>query len=162
MINENKELIITTTEAMMVLRVINKLNMKNELVKVIGEFTKIQQQSEQQYRKLRELILEDCGGKDEYINLSDDDKEIVSNKILLKDNGIQEKLVELEEKQNSLGTDILYEFISKLPSAEKEVYKALATIFNKSVKEIEVQELDKTVDMIKEIVKCKSIISFFK
>lgn len=162
MINENNELIINTSEAMMVLRVINKLSMKDSIVKVIGEFTKIQQETEQKYRKLRELIINECGGNEEYSILTDEDKESVSNKILLQDNGIQLKLVELEEKQNKIGADILYDFISKLPMAEKEVYKAIATIFNKSVKEVETQELNNTINMIKEIVKCKSLLSFFK
>lgn len=160
--NENNELIITTSEAFDVIRVINKLNMKDSLMKVIEEFTRLQQQSLQEYRKLEELMIKEIGSREEYLGLGNEDKTAISNKLLVKNNDIQEILLDIDSKQNKIGMDILYDFISKIPMAEKEVYKCLAKIFNKSIEEVEIQELDETIGMIKEIAKSKTLMSFFK
>ncbi len=162
MINENNELIITTSEAFEVIRIINKLNMKDSLVSSMVEFTRLEQQSQQEYRKVSEIMIKEIGSREEYLNLSEEDKTAISNKVLAENNNIQESLVKINETQTKTGMDILYDFISKIPMAEKEVYKCLSKIFNKPIKEVETQELDKTIEMIKEVVKCKSIISFFK
>ncbi len=162
MINENKELIITTSEAFDVIRIINKLNMKDSLMKAIESFTRLQQQREQEFRKLQELMIKEIGSREEYLNLSEEDKTAISNKMLVENSNIQECVVEIDANQSKIGMDILYDFIIKIPMAEKEVYKCLSKIFNKPIKEVETQELDKTIEMIKEVVKCKSIISFFK
>lgn len=162
MINENNELIITTSEAFEVIRIINKLNMKDSLVKAMVELTRLQQQREQEFRKLQELMIKEIGGREEYLNLSEEDKTAISNKVLVENSNIQECVVEIDANQSKTGMDILYDFIIKIPMAEKEVYKCLAKIFNKPVKEVEVQTLDKTIDMIKKIATSETLMGFFK
>lgn len=162
MINENNELIITTSEAFEVIRIINKLNMKDSLMKAIESFTRLQQQREQEFRKLQELMIKEIGGREEYLNLSEEDKTAISNKVLVENSNIQECVVEIDANQSKIGMDILYDFIIKIPMAEKEVYKCLAKIFNEPVKEVEVQPLDKTIDMIKKIATSETLMGFFK
>ncbi|MDC4241823.1 hypothetical protein NE398_16935 [Clostridium tertium] len=160
--NKNNELVITTSEAFDIIRIINKLNMKDSLIKTIENYTKLQQKREQEFRKLQELIIKETGGSEEYLNLSEEEKVLISDKLLSKNNDIQETILDIDSNQNKIGMDILYDFISKIPIAEKEVYKCLAKIFNKPIKEVEIQELDETINMIKEIAKSQTLMLFFK
>lgn len=162
MINENKELIITTTEAFDVIRIINKLNMKDSLMKAIESFTRLQQQREQEFRKLQELMIKEIGGREEYLNLNEEDKTAISNKVLVENSNIQECLVEIDANQSKIGMDILYDFIIKMPLAEKEVCKCLSKIFNKPIKEVETKGADETYNMLREIATSKTLMGFFK
>ena len=78
--------------------------------------------------------------------------------------GIKDTLIELISKVNTLNTkrENVYDFATRIPQAEKEVYTCLSKIFNKDIKEIESQEFTETIEMIKTIIKSESVQVFFK
>lgn len=164
MINENNELVITTAEGFEIIRILNKINMKNDISKAINQFAELNSKKENKLNELRELIINEIGYK-EYENLSESDKEEATSKILtdhkeFKDE-FEKSILEVNREMASLGMDLVYEFVIKIPEAEKEIYKALSKIFNKSLKEIETQELDITIEQIKQIAESKTVMAFF-
>ena len=100
--NKNNELVITTSEAFDIIRIINKLNMKDSLIKTIENYTKLQQKREQEFRKLQELIIKETGGSEEYLNLSEEEKVLISDKLLSKNNDIQETILDIDSNQNKM------------------------------------------------------------
>jgi len=63
--------------------------------------------------------------------------------------------------EQALQIDLLMLFVDNLGSAEKEIYKFLADVENKTPKEIEDMELDKFVELIKELFAQESLTSLF-
>ncbi|SCJ00095.1 Uncharacterised protein [uncultured Clostridium sp.] len=165
MINENNEIIITTSEAVEVLRVIDKLNMKKDLFEAIKKYFELNQAREDKLNKLRELII-DKVGLAEYEELSSTDKEITTKKVLIENTEFKDEfeksMINYNVDLSTLAVDLTYTFASKIPNAEKEVYKCLAKISGKNVKEVEQQEFDKTVDLIMAIGKSKTFLGFSK
>lgn len=152
-------LIITTKQGFEIMRILGKLGMKEELVNGITKLTREKQNEQQLYRKLRGLILEKY---DNYEDMSDEEKTNASNEILLKHTDLQEQLIECNEIENKIGAGLMYDFITRMPQAEKEIYKAIATIYSLSVKEVENEELDITIDRVKKIAMSKTFQTFFR
>ncbi|MDU7364294.1 hypothetical protein [Clostridium sp.] len=161
MINENNELTITTGEGFEIERIINKLGMKENVVNFINVYIKNEQLKQKETLKLQALIIEKVGGKDNYINLSDEEKAKISDEVLGEHEDIYNALLEIQSSTAKLGVDLMYDFVCKMPNAEKEIYKTLGKIFNKQMKEIENQPLGETVTQIKEIVKSKTFNDLF-
>lgn len=165
MINENNEIVIITSEAVEILRVVEKLNMKKDLFDAIKKYFELNQAREDKLNKLRELII-DKVGLEEYERLSSEDKEITTKKVLIENAEFKDEFEKSMFNYNidlsTLAVDLTYTFASKIPGAEKEVYKCLAKISGKNVKEVEQQELDKTIDLIKAIAGSKTLLGFSK
>ena len=68
----------------------------------------------------------------------------------------------LNREMGKIGVDIMYDFMTRLPQAEKEVYKCLAGIYGKTAKEIESQELDETIEQIKKVGQSKTVMGLLK
>ncbi|WP_195954414.1 hypothetical protein [Clostridium tertium] len=165
MINENNELIITTAEGFEIIRIINKMGMKDNLISLIDVSTNNAQRNQNETLKLQSLIIEKVGGKENYLNLSDEEKAQISDEVLIDHEEIRSNLIDIKSSTMKLGADLLFDFISKMPLAEKEINRTIAKIFNKQVKEIENQSLEETISMLKKIVKSKTfnnLICFFK
>lgn len=164
MINENNELIITTPEAMEVIRIIKKINMKDEIANAMSKFSDLNAKKENKLNDLRELIVKSIGYKN-YETLNELEKEETTQQIL--NENIEFKLdfektvVHVNREIDGMGMELIYNFIMRIPDAEKEIYKCLAKIFNKSIKEIEIQELDITVEQIKQISQSKTLLKLF-
>lgn len=165
MIKDNNELIITTAEAFDVIKIVNKLNLKDEIFKAIEMFTSMNAKKDNKSEELRKLIIDKIG-YEEYISLLDQDKVKVTEEVINENIQFKNEMIELNNKVNSelvkVGMDLLYSFITKMPLAEKEVYKCLAKIYGKKEKEIETQELDILVEQIKGIAQSKTVQGFFK
>lgn len=161
---ENNEVIITTSEAMEVLRIIKKLGLKDDISNAIETVTSLNNRKESKFTDLRRLIINEVG-LEEYNNLSEDEKKEVTEKIFIENKEFKEEFervnIECNREMSKLGANILYDFVMALPNAEKEVYKCLAKIYGKTDKEIESQELYETIEQIKKIAQSKTVMGFF-
>lgn len=161
---ENNEVKITTSEAMEVLRIIKKLGLKEDISNAIETLTELNNRKESKFTELRRLIIKEVG-LEEYNNLSEDEKKEITEKIFIENKDFKEEFervnIECNREMSKLGTNILYDFITALPNAEKEVYKCLSKIYGKKVSEIESQELDETIEQIKKIAQSKTVVGFF-
>ena len=162
---ENNEVKITTSEAMEVLRIIKKLGLKENISNAIETLIEFNNRKESKFTELRRLIIKEVG-LEEYKNLFEDEKKEITEKIFIENEDFKEEFekvnIECNREISKLGTNILYDFITALPNAEKEVYKLLAKIYGKKVAEIESQELDETIEQIKKIAQSKTVMDFFK
>lgn len=164
MINENNELIITTPEAMEVIRIIKKINMKDDISNAISKFSDLNAKKENKLNELRELIIKNIGFET-YESLSKLEKEEASSQILNENAefkiDLEKTALEVNRETTNLGMDLIYNFVMRIPDAEKEIYRCLSKIFNKPIKEVEIQELDITIEQIKQISQSKTLMSFF-
>ena len=81
-------------------------------------------------------------------------------KALAKDiTGVTEE--EKVKAEQTMQIDLLMLFIENIGSAEKEIYKLLADLNGITSKEIENMDLDKLIDIIKELFEQKSLGSLF-
>ena len=160
---ENNEVKITTSEAMEVLRIIKKLGLKEDISNAIETLMELNNRKESKFTELRRLIIKEV--LEEYNILSEDEKKEITEKIFIENEDFKEEFekvnIECNREMSKLGTNILYDFITALPNAEKEVYKCLSKIYSKKVAEIESQELDETIKQIRKIAQSKTVMDFF-
>lgn len=166
MINENNEIIITTAEGVQILNVINKLQMKEDLGDAIAKFTSIEASKTKVFTRLRELMI-DKMGLEEYNSLISDEERSKASEIVLEENRefkkeFNETMIKANMESTKLGMELTYTFASKIPNAEKIVYKCLAKIVGKTEKEIENQGLDETINIITAIAKSKTVLGFMQ
>lgn len=64
--------------------------------------------------------------------------------------------------KDSLNIELMLLFIENIGNAEKEIFKFLADLSGKTVKELENQKLGETVEMIKSIFTDEEISDFLK
>lgn len=161
---ENNEVKIITSEVMEVLRIIDKLGMKNNISEAIETSITLNNKKENKLVELRRLIINEVG-LEEYNQLSEDKKKNITEKILFENKEFKEEFekvnIECNKGLNKVGVDIIYDFVTRLPQAEKEVYKCLAKIYDKTPKEIEEQELGETIEQIKRIAQSPTVMGFF-
>lgn len=162
---ENNEVKITTSEAMEVLRIVNKLGLKDDIYNAIETQITLDSRKESKFTELRRLIINEVG-LEEYKNLSEDEKKEITEKIFIENKDFKEEFervnIECNREMGKIGFDVMYDFMTRLPQAEKEVYKCLAKIYGKTAKEIELQELDETIEQIKMVGQSKTVMGLFK
>lgn len=152
-------MIITTEQGFQLVRVIKKLGIKDELVNAMKEFTTLNKEKENTLFKLSGIMRNDYSNYDE---MNDLEKEKASIETLNKNSDLAKKLSDIEGSINEIGTNLLFTVIENIPLAEKEIYKVLGDIFNKDVKDIKDQDLEDTINMIKEVATSKTFMYFFK
>lgn len=162
---ENNEVKITTGEGMEVLRIVSKLGLKEDISNAIETYITLNNRKESKFTDLRRLIINEVS-LEEYNNLSEDEKKEITEKIFIENKDFKEEFekvnIECNREIGKIGVDIMYDFITRLPQAEKEVYKCLAKIYGKTSKEIESQQLDETIKQIKKVAQSKTVMGFFK
>lgn len=165
MINENNELIINTSEGFELIRIIKKINMKETIKETLKYVMDANIKNQNLLEELRESLVKELG-YDNYNNLDEIEKKYEVDKYLNNNTDLKKRMTDAQrDLQVATGEkvmDLIYTFVENIPLAEKEVNKALSNIFNKKIKEIEIQGLDETVEMIMKIVQCETFKSFFK
>ena len=155
------ELIITTAEGFDIIRIINKLGMKDIVADTIIDYFSLENSKKVKYIELNKLCLD----KDEnYEQLEKLEKENIINTVFLENKELQLEISRMEGKTKRLLLDLLFTFIDRFPQAEKEIYKTLAKIYNKTAKEIEIDGIDGSVELIIGLSKSATIpklLSFF-
>lgn len=162
MLNEDKSLKITTDEAIDLLGLLNKLSLKDILVNYIKTDSKLENSKSSEYRKLQNLLIDRIGDTEKYLVLSDAEKSLMADKILEEHNDIAEKLNNIKEEKDTLDSEFGLDFVLRIPSAKKEVYRVLAKIFETDAKKIEEQDVAETAEMIKGIIQSPTFQGFFK
>lgn len=137
---------ITSKDCFSILQVINKMNIKKELIETILDIAKV----ETKVKKIQDTLLgiAEKEGKDI--------KEVVQANIEL-----SEKYDNLGREIQAKGFELIFLFIENLPKAEKEVYTTLSKIYGVTVKEVEAWEGDKLIEAIKEIATNQAFQRFF-
>lgn len=79
---ENNEVKITTREGMDVLRIVNKLGLKEDISNAIETYITLNNRKESKFTDLRRLIIKEVG-LEEYNNLSEDKKKEITEKIFI-------------------------------------------------------------------------------
>lgn len=68
---------------------------------------------------------------------------------------------EIDKAREEVGMDLIISIINGMDLVEQDVYEFLADIDNTTAKEIENQDLDKTINMLKEIIQSDVVKGFF-
>lgn len=141
---------ISTKQAFSLLSLINKMELRNKIVDMAKDSTQVENRKQTVLAKLYKSV---------------EDEEI-TNELTMKlfsDNvELYEEYKALESTQNEVGMMLIFDILEALPKAEKEFYKASASIFNKTVKEIEDGDIVEVIKDIMDIFKSESFLGFFK
>lgn len=139
-------MIITSSDCFEILRVINKMEIKKDLIKSIIEIVKVKTKADKVQGKLLAIAEKE----------EKEIRQVVEENIILAENF---ENLDSEMKENMLV--IIFTIIENIPKAEQEVYKVLSKLNNCPVKEVKEWEADKLILAIKEIVTNESFQRFF-
>lgn len=142
------EVIITTAEGFEIIRIINKLGMKDIIVDTITDYFNLENSKKVKYIELNKLALEK---NENYTELEKQEKENVINNVFLENKELQLEISRIDSESKKLLLDLMYTFVERFPQAEKEIYKVLSKICNKIAKEIELDGVDGALEMIFQI-----------
>ncbi len=151
-------MLITTSDAFNVLKIIKEMDIKDKLISVLGELTTISKNIETNNKKLLLLLIAE---NENYLNLDETEKDKLNIKVLNANVGLANELGELQRKQEELGLELISEFIFNIDKAEKDIYKLLAKIEHLTEKEVADRGIDWTVDKIKEIFMSENVQKLF-
>lgn len=152
-------IVITTSNGFDIIRILNKLGMVEEIVSTFTEVSTIEQSRQREYVKIRNEFAKE-GASD--AELTEQEKVTLVEKIALEHPEIQETLNELTARQSKITGSLLMNGLMRLPQAEKEVDKVLASIYGITEKEVQNKGLDWMIDAVKEIVASQTFQTFFK
>lgn len=159
---ENNNLVITTANGFEIIRILNKLGMVDEIIDVIGEVQEIEKDKQRAFLKLRGLMIE----KEPNFDSADEAERLVMiEKHAVETPEVKEALTEsadLNKTSTKISTKLMLDAMMKLPQAEKEIYKVLASIFGIPEKEVQNNGLDWVIDAFKQIASSQTFQAFFK
>lgn len=144
---EEKKIVVKTAECFEILRIINKMQIKKDLIELFQRLMKIGAKVGKYERELLELA------EKKYKN---DRRKAVANNIEL-----AEKYDNATMEQNSLGLEALLLVGENIPNAESEVKRLIAKVHNISMEEVEEFEAFELIEKVKDIIMCQSFARFF-
>lgn len=138
---------ILTTDCFEILKIINKMGIKKEIVKLIKEFLK----TNMKVRKLQANLLKIAEKKFK----GDIEKAVENNLVLAEeyDNALSD--------QSGLGMEGIFLIVESMPLAQNETIKLIAKLNGTTTEEVEGYEADVLIEKIKEIIMCESFQRFF-
>lgn len=139
-------MVIKSSDCFEILRVINKMEVKKELINTIMDIIKLQTKIEKVQNKLLSI------SKTEEKEI----KQVVEENIIL-----AEQLEELSGEEQAKGLGIIFTIVENIPKAEQEVYKLIAKLNDCTIKEVKEWECEKLIENIKEIVFNEGFQRFF-
>lgn len=151
-------MIVTTSNAFEVLRIIKKIGIKNELMNSLKEISITNKKLESDNKKLLLLLIKE--NKD-YLSLEETEKDKLNIKVLNENEELANEIGELQRKQEEAGLDLLSDFIFNIEKAEQDIYKLLAKIEHLTEKEVAERGIDWTVEKIKEIFLSENVQKLF-
>lgn len=144
---EEKKIVVKTAECFEILRIINKMNIKKDLIELFQRLMKVGAKVGKYEREL--IVL----AEKKYKN---DRRKAVENNIEL-----AEKYDGASMEQNSLGLEALLLVGEHIPNAENEVKQLIAKVHNISIEEVEEFEAFELIEKVKDIIMCQSFTRFF-
>lgn len=151
-------MLVTTSDAFAVIKIIKKMDIKDKLIDVFGKLTNVIKSLEVDNKKL--LLLLVAENKD-YLSLDETEKDLVNIKVLNANVDLANEIGELQRKQEELGLELISEFIFNIDKAEKDIYKLLAKMEHLSEKEVAERGIDWTAEKIKEIFMSENVQKLF-
>lgn len=151
-------MIVTTSNAFEVLRIIKKIGIKNELMNSLKEISITNKKLESDNKKLLLLLIKE--NKD-YLSLEETEKDKLNIKVLNENEELANQIGELQRRQEEVGLDLLSDFIFNIEKAEKDIYKLLAKIEHLSEEEVADRGIDWTVEKVKEIFLSENVQKLF-
>lgn len=151
-------MLITTADAFQVIKIIKKMDIKEEIISIFGELTSITKNIETDNKKLLLLLLAE---NENYLSLDETEKDKLNIKVLNANIDLANEIGELQHKQEQLGLKLISEVIFNLDKAEKDIYKLLAKIEHLSEKEVAERGIDWTAEKIKEIFMSENVQKLF-
>lgn len=151
-------MIVTTSNAFEVLRIIKKIGIKNELMNSLKEISTTNKKLESDNKKLLLLLIKE--NKD-YLSLEEAEKDKLNIKVLNENEELANEIGELQRRQEEVGLDLLSDFIFNIEKAEKDIYKLLAKIEHLTEKEVAERGIDWTVEKVKEIFLSENVQKLF-
>ena len=151
-------MIVTTSNAFEVLRIIKKIGIKNELMNSLKEISITNKKLESDNKKLLLLLIKE---NKNYLSLEETEKDKLNIKVLNENEELANEIGELQRRQEEVGLDLLSDFIFNIEKAEKDIYKLLAKIEHLTEKEVADRGIDWTVDKIKEIFMSENVQKLF-
>ena len=151
-------MIVTTSNAFEVLRIIKKIGIKNELMNSLKEISITNKKLESDNKKLLLLLIKE--NKD-YLSLEETEKDKLNIKVLNENEELANEIGELQRRQEEVGLDLLSDFIFNIEKAEQDIYKLLAKIEHLSEEEVAERGIDWTVEKVKEIFMSENVQKLF-
>lgn len=151
-------MIVTTSNAFEVLRIIKKIGIKNELMSSLKELALVSKKLESKNKKLLLLLIKE--NKD-YLSLEETEKDKLNIKVLNENEELANEIGELQRRQEEVGLDLISDFIFNIEKAEQDIYKLLAKIEHLSEKEVAERGIDWTAEKIKEIFLSENVQKLF-
>lgn len=151
-------MIVTTSNAFEVLRIIKKIGIKNELMNSLKEISITNKKLESDNKKLLLLLIKE--NKD-YLSLEETEKDKLNIKVLNENEELANEIGELQRRQEEVGLDLLSDFIFNIEKAEQDIYKLLAKIEHLSEEEVAERGIDWTVEKVKEIFLSENVQKLF-
>ena len=151
-------MIVTTSNAFEVLRIIKKIGIKNELMNSLKEISITNKKLESDNKKLLLLLIKE--NKD-YLSLEETEKDKLNIKVLNENEELANEIGELQRRQEEVGLDLLSDFIFNIEKAEKDIYKLLAKIEHLGEEEVAERGIDWTAEKIKEIFLSENVQKLF-
>lgn len=155
-------LTITTANGFEIIRILNKLGMVDEIIEVIGEVQEIEKDKQRAFLKLRTIMVEK---EPTFDSANEDERLAMIEKHAAETPEVKEALTEsadLNKTSTKLSTKLMLDAVMRLPQAEKEIYKVLASIFGIPEKEVQGNGLDWLMDAFKQIASSPTFQAFFK
>lgn len=151
-------MIVTTSNAFEVLRIIKKIGIKNELMSSLKELALVSKKLESKNKKLLLLLLKE---NENYLSLKETEKDNLNIKVLNEHEELANEIGELQRRQEEVGLDLLSDFIFNIEKAEQDIYKLLAKIEHLSEEEVAERGIDWTVEKVKEIFLSENVQKLF-
>ena len=151
-------MIVTTSNAFEVLRIIKKIGIKNELMNSLKEISITNKKLESDNKKLLLLLIKE---NKEYLSLEETEKDKLNIKVLNENEELANEIGELQRRQEEVGLDLLSNFIFNIEKAEQDIYKLLAKIEHLSEEEVAERGIDWTVEKVKEIFLSENVQKLF-
>ena len=141
---------ITTQQALQLIKLLGAMNIKQNFVDMIKETSKLE--------KERTIVMK------KLLKKKPDDEEITDELVTkLFDENIElaKEYAEIQLKLEELGANLLLDFIFALGNNEEIFYKTMANIFGKKEKDIKNEDVTETVNKIIDIFKSPQFMGFF-
>lgn len=143
---------ITTKQAINLLRLINKMGIKDTLISFFKESAIFEKEKQNIMVELFDTL------EDKAVDITEE----LTTQLFIENPTIYKKYKDLEEKEKMLGLTILTDIILAVPNAEKDFYKCVSEIFNITVKEAEEKDVVETIIGIMDIFKSQQFMGFFQ
>lgn len=143
---------ITTKKAISLLRLINKMQIKDTLISFFKESARFEKEKQNVMVKLFDTL------EDKTVDITEE----LTTQLFIENAELYKKYKEIDEEEQILGLTMLTDIILAVPNVEKDFYKCVSEIFNITVKKAEERDVAETIQGIMDIFKSQQFMGFFQ